>query len=57
MNIGEMFQLIALVCGVVVGLIILILFGALAIIDYMEKKETIKRIKERGKNIKIIQED
>ena len=57
MNIGETFRLIALVCGIIVGLIVLILLGACMVIDYMEKKKTINHIKERGKNIKIIHED
>lgn len=57
MGVGEIFQFIALICGVVVGLIVLILFGALAVIDYMEKKRTIRRIKGRGRNIKIICDD
>ena len=57
MNIGETFRLIALACGVIVGLIVLILLGTCMDIDYMEKKKTINHIKERGKNIKIIHED
>ena len=57
MNIGETFRLVALACGVIVGLIVLILLGTCMVIDYMEKKKTINHIKERGKNIKIVNED
>ena len=57
MSIGETFQLVALACGVIVGLIVLILLATCTIIDCMEKKKTINHIKERGKNIKIIHED
>lgn len=57
MNIGETFRLIALACGIIVGLIVLILLVTCMVIDYMEKKKTINHVKERGKNIKIIHED
>lgn len=57
MNIGETFRLVALACGVIIGLIVLILLTTCTIIDYMEKKKTINHIKERGKNIKIVHED
>lgn len=57
MNIGETFRLIALACGIIVGLIVLILLVTCMVIDYMEKKKTINHIKERGKNIKIVHED
>ena len=57
MNIGETFRLVALACGIIVGLIVLILLVTCTIIDYVEKKKTINHIRERGKNIKIIHED
>lgn len=57
MNIGETFRLVALGCGVIVGLIVLILLTTCMVIGYMEKKKTINHIKERGKNIKIVHED
>lgn len=54
MTVGEVFQLIALICGVVVGLMVLIFFGVCIAIDYMDRKKLISNIKGRGKNIKII---
>ncbi len=57
MNIGEVLQLVALICGVVVGLIVLILFGVCVAIDFLDKKKVISNIKGRGKNIKIICDD
>mgnify|MGYP003288949378 CR=1 FL=1 len=57
MSIGETFQLIALACGAIAGLIVLILLITCTVIDYVKKKKTINRIKERGKTIKIVHED